>query len=465
MELILYTFSKRKNSTKQPSGGTTYDVKLKQGCSTESPIFLIDGVNLNYNYAKWNNSFYFIDDIVLSLNNIYEIHCSIDVLATYKAAIGAYTTFIERSETSFDKMINDSLLQPTQGIIGFHDVTAGRPFPATSTGCYIIEVMNKDGIVLYACDSLEPFKIIFQPSTYTSTNVFEWIDSKIAQAFDLDVYIGTVKWIPFTASSLGTLTNTLKVGPIELTDAGFSIYEVNQSHTYSAGHTITLPQNLNYDDFRCCNPRYTEYMLYLPGVGQYQLDSAIMGTLIINGGSISIESDFDVVSGEVAYRIAASQAGSGTQTIIATLFGNLSVNVPIGKSVSDLSESVKTSVATVGSMAGAGAAAGGLYGALAGAAVGAINVVDNVMTPHVIMVGGSGNKANLLRHQQYRLTVTEYGSKDYPIYNAGRPCYQYKQISTIPGFIKCGAASLDSAAHGNEKDEINAFLNSGFYYE
>lgn len=465
MELILYSnFSKRKNSTKQPTGGTAYDVKMKQGCSVERPVFLIDGVNLAVNYAKWNDAYYFIDDIILSLNNIYELHCSIDVLATYKSVIGSYTTFVERSETSFDKMINDPLLTATQGIIGFHDVTAGRPFPATSTGCYIIEVMNSDGIVLYACSSLEPFKIIFQPSTYSAQKITDWIDSRIAQAFDLDIYVGSVKWIPFAASSIGTLTNTLKVGPIELTDAGFSIYEVNQGHTYSVGHALTLPANLNYNDFRCCNPRYTKYELYLPGVGQYQLDSAEIGTLIVNNGSINIESDFDIVSGEVAYRIAAVGTG-GTQNIIATLYGNMSVQVPIGKSVSDLGETVKTSVATIGGMAGAGAAAGGIYGALAGAAVGAISAIENVISPRVAMTGGGGNKANLLRHQQYRLTVTEYGSKDYPIYNAGRPCYQYKQLSTIPGFIKCGGASLDSIACGSEKDEINNYLNSGFYYE
>ena len=46
MELILYkNFSKRINSTKQPSGGTSATVKLKAGTSVENPIFLIDGID------------------------------------------------------------------------------------------------------------------------------------------------------------------------------------------------------------------------------------------------------------------------------------------------------------------------------------------------------------------------------------------------------------------------------------
>lgn len=464
MELILYSnFLKRKNSTKQPTGGVVYDVKTKQGCSIERPVFLIDGVNLAVNYAKWNNAYYFIDDIILSLNNIYELHCSMDVLATYKSAIGGYTTYIERSESAIDDMINDPLLSAKQEILALHQVRAGRPFPATTTGCFVVEVMNDEGIVLYACTSLEPFKIICQPSTYSAQNIIDWIDSKISQAFDLDVYVGSVKWMPLNPASIGTLTNTLKVGPIELTDAGFSLYQVNQTHIVSAAHDLTLPANLNYSDWRMCNPRFTTYDIYLPGVGQVRLDSNMLGSMIKHSNTFGIRSDLDCVSGEVAYQLECNV--SGVVNVFDRYYGNMSVNVPIGKSVSDLGETAKTSITTIGGMAGAGAMAGGGYGAAAGAIVGGISVIDNIFTPRIQMTGGGGNKASLLAHQQYEFLVTEYASKDYPTYNAGRPLCEYRQISSLSGYIKCGGASLDSIACGPEKDEINNLLNSGFYYE
>lgn len=467
MELILYTnFSKKKNSTKQPTGGTVYDVKMKAGCSTENPVFLIDGINLDITYAKWNSTFYFVDDIVIGNNNIYEIHCSIDVLATYRSTIGSYTTFVERSETSFDKMINDPLLTARQDIVYVHRVSAGRPFPYTTSGCFVIEVMNSDGIVLYACDSLEPFKFIMQPSTYSAQNIIDWIDSKIAQAFDLDIYIGTVKWIPFDASTIGTAVTMLKVGPLDITPGGYNIYQVDQKHYYTTNPGISLPTNLSYDDFRCCNPRFTTYKIYLPGVGLCPLDSALMGAAYLDGNTFTIQSDFDFVSGEIAYTLLFNNPNTGTTGAkVAAFYGNLSVNVPIGKSVSDMGSTAKSSIASIGGMAGAGAAAGGVYGALAGAAVGAISAIDNIISPDVMMTGGAGNKGNLISNQTYQLIVEEYGTKEFPIYNAGRPCYEYKQLSSIPGFIKCGAASLDSIAHGNEKDMINNYLNSGFYYE
>ena len=90
MQLLLFkNFSKRRNSTKQvdDSTGIVTDVVLKQGTSIESPVFLIQGVDLEVNYVKFNNHYFYVDDIVVGNNNIYELHCSQDLLATYKSQI------------------------------------------------------------------------------------------------------------------------------------------------------------------------------------------------------------------------------------------------------------------------------------------------------------------------------------------------------------------------------------------
>lgn len=464
MQLILYTnFSKRKNSTKQPTGGTTYDVRMKAGCSTENPVFLIDGINLDVTYAYWNSAYYFVDEIVIGNNNIYELHCSIDVLATYRSAIGSYYTFIERASNAnaYDIMVNDSLLSATQEIIDISEVRAGRAYPATTNGCFIIEVMNTNGVQLYASDTLEPWRIIFQPSTYSAQNIIDWIDSKIAQAFDLDVYIGTVKWVPFNASDLGTATNTINIGPISATSST-SIYAVDQKHVVNRSVQLTTP-HATYDDFRQCNPRFVQYYIYLPGCGFVQLDSALIGSAILNSRNLYIDSKIDLVSGEVAYDLRAAD-DDGNISSVEIFYGNISVNVPIGKSVSNIADTAKTSISTVGTTA-AGGAAVGVAGAVIGAATGLISVADNILTPRTALTGGTGNKALLLSHQTFIFNVITYGTKEYPTANAGRPVYEYKTISSIPGFIKCGGASLDTVAHGNEKDAIDNYLNSGFYYE
>lgn len=58
MELTLYTFRKRTNSTSQPTGGTVIqNITLKQPTSVISPTFILSRYNWNntYNYVKWVN--------------------------------------------------------------------------------------------------------------------------------------------------------------------------------------------------------------------------------------------------------------------------------------------------------------------------------------------------------------------------------------------------------------------------
>ena len=46
----------------------------------------------------------------------------------------------------------------------------------------------------------------------------------------------------------------------------------------------------------------------------------------------------------------------------------------------------------------------------------------------------------------------------------GRPYSGTAQISSLSGFIQCEGASINCAASATEKEEINNYLNSGFYY-
>lgn len=38
-------------------------------------------------------------------------------------------------------------------------------------------------------------------------------------------------------------------------------------------------------------------------------------------------------------------------------------------------------------------------------------------------------------------------------------------LSLVPGYIHCECASVDCSASALEKEEINNYLNNGFYYE
>ena len=100
-------FSKRKNSTKQPTGGTSVTCQLKEGTSIEKPVFLLTGDLFTCNYIEAFSHYYFVDDVKSVRNGLTEVSCSMDVLATFKTEIGSYNALIERSASFYDAKYPD----------------------------------------------------------------------------------------------------------------------------------------------------------------------------------------------------------------------------------------------------------------------------------------------------------------------------------------------------------------------
>ena len=97
-------FSKKRNSTKQPSGGRDFSVTPKwEECSLYNPIFVVNessSTMISYNYCKFENRYYYITDVKFVANSVCEVSASFDALATYKTAIGNYDGFIARTSNS-----------------------------------------------------------------------------------------------------------------------------------------------------------------------------------------------------------------------------------------------------------------------------------------------------------------------------------------------------------------------------
>ena len=82
-------FSKRKNSTKQPSSGTQLDVKLKDDCSIINPVFESAQMpaNVNFIYVPDWGRYYFVNNVIYTTKTIKNFICEVDCLATAKAGI------------------------------------------------------------------------------------------------------------------------------------------------------------------------------------------------------------------------------------------------------------------------------------------------------------------------------------------------------------------------------------------
>ena len=147
-EVTLYSFTKRKNSTLQPSGGgVDLNCELKQPTSYKNPVFLFfveDG--FPWNYLQWDDWYYFIEDVVSVRNDLFEVHCSLDVLATYKAEIGATSAFVLYDTTANTEIIDTRLSQKTTAI-----QTYASSAPVFTLGnCILLGIVGDGGVGIYS---------------------------------------------------------------------------------------------------------------------------------------------------------------------------------------------------------------------------------------------------------------------------------------------------------------------------
>ena len=95
-------FTKRKNSTKQPTGGTQATVILKEPCGIYTPTFICSGIPESVKYVKAWNRYYFVTDVTHDGPELI-VSCASDPLATFKSEIGS--TYADVEYTSFIKEI------------------------------------------------------------------------------------------------------------------------------------------------------------------------------------------------------------------------------------------------------------------------------------------------------------------------------------------------------------------------
>ena len=100
MEVHFYSFSKRENSTKQPTGQyTNVNVTLKEPTSVTDPVLVLSGNHLtDYTYAHIPsfNRYYFVGEAVSIATDLTQLTLHEDYLATWKSNIQSTRAMILR---------------------------------------------------------------------------------------------------------------------------------------------------------------------------------------------------------------------------------------------------------------------------------------------------------------------------------------------------------------------------------
>lgn len=479
------TFSKRRNSTKQPASlSDQRTVRLKETTSVDHPTFILTGDQFDYNYAQWGSRYYFIEDIRSAHNGLTEVDCVLDVLATYKTEILASTQFVSYSSNMSSIWLPDSRI-PLQRNAIVAQAETSLNFLFTAGGFYVLSAIGDgDGCKTWVTDISNIKKMINNISQWKDT-VGNTIKSALPYASpqtDMQAYqnlteaiIGTgvvgnaytdapncirsCIWVPFFISFFTEGGgDTIKLGAF---DTGATAYECKTSPVTRSA-SITIPWQ--YSDWRrtVCEDVY----LYLPLVGMVNIPS----DEIVNESSITIEWSATATDGCIAYRITA-----GNQ-IIGTYGANCAVNYPIGISQqASAGEIVQTAFEGAHKTITAG-----LHAAhpLAGAATKAdaiftgidavYDTIDAALTRHNTCIGGIGGGAGTGLSLYAKCFTVAHPTVINPsemIQTMGAPTMKPVLLSLCTGYCQCVNAHIDAPAMASELDAIDSFLNSGFYIE
>ena len=118
MKLTLYVNNSDERAVKKKltKVETITGIKWKEDTDILHPIFtfrkLSDGAWKTFNYCKleWDGMttrYYFIDNFILAKGGIIELHCSVDVLMTYRSHITGMFTIVKRQENVCNPIIYD----------------------------------------------------------------------------------------------------------------------------------------------------------------------------------------------------------------------------------------------------------------------------------------------------------------------------------------------------------------------
>jgi hypothetical protein len=443
-----YNFSKKSNSTARPTNGTGVSVDLKKGTTFQSPTFVLHyNLNdfLNFNYAKWNDHYYFINNVTSINASQIEVSCTEDVLATYKDEIGNYTCVIERSSVQ-SLLYPDAMYLPDDSWKKDATIIAEPVglFPNGYSGNFIVRTTSYEGITLYYMTQEQLDDLLS----------FMWSDGSWGDAlkdsftklfFDPFKYILSIDWCPITIKNFYHVPDTVKLGfwnsKVNANVIG-GINAPSVNFTYDIGITNS---RYNRYHFQYWNSNFSRYFVKLPFIGVVQID-------ITKTANDQLTADYyyDAVSGlcEVWLR-------SG-QNDLAHFQTKLSVPIQIGFATNNPSNILNGATNTGLQLA---------TGNVIGATTSGLESIKGGLTPDSSIIGSNGSITAILSSKdaaQYTYTCSSI--VPYPP-TEGYADGDRRKINTLSGYLKCRNASVAINGYSGDQDMVNNFLNNGFYYE
>ena len=475
---VFYTFSKRKNSTKQPTGsGTSLNVNLKSGTSLLSPTFLLSlSSRPAYDYISFEGRYYFVTDIVSVRDNLWEISATVDALGSHKAAIGSSPALILYADGGRNDIIDFRI--PITDDVEIHSNAVainGWNVNNITYGSIMISVTGVGSFGTYMMEDNSDLHSMMGDSTNWWDNIANIgsVEDALKQFF----YGGSSGDCLKNAIALPiTLTYSapdpylgpkeqLNLGPYPAADSYQNPVYVHRVNNPIMKTTTTINIPWQYNDWRRHSP-YTDVQLYLPFIGTLNLSA----DELVNATSLDIDYSLNIASGDLAVSVSTDSPVK----CIMTASNNIAMNLPFGSANIPSTRSVAAVVTSIAAMA-ASAYIGG-KGEMSSLTVGAKVAGTGALTAAGVLLGSgeqkgggglSGGAAQGLFDHIMCTTITRVLTDTQANLSGvmGKPVMKKATIGSYSGYIQTDGFSIDGAMTDMERDIINAAFNGGAYYE
>lgn len=448
MQIQLWSnFVKKENSTKRPSGTPhVVDVTLKRETSMTNPVFIMTIDNRVYNYlwvSEWGR-FYFINDIVYGNSNLCELHCTHDVLATYKDNISNYVGFVDRTShpSWYNTDINDNAIS-VEDVVEFMD--------SESTYCniasdllYIIRIIGRgttNGIGTFVMNRSQMQRLFSSlwgnvDSGSVTGDIIDFLQLYISNPSQ---YIVGCYSSPIGMSIYAKNTSAEKVF-LGGHETDLTLDRINNGQVVVASNlTLRKPASI-YGDFRKTDSSFSQYTIYIPTIGTFPLSADIMDS------TLTMDISADLISGDLFFKLKAN--GHPVATYNSSCYASMSIGT------------VNTANGVVAGTMQAGVSL------LTANPVGLIQGAQSAFSPTPSVIGSQGGTGCVSLANEIVISCLQKRSAEFPTMVYGRPCCRNMALAQLSGhYIKCANSSIDIAGTESDKNDVNRMLDSGFYLE
>ena len=465
MNAYFFRFGKKVNSTRIPetSAGLLFEIQLKDEASILNPIIRTarnDARLFNYVYIPTYQRYYYIDNWTYQ-NGVWQADLSCDVLGSYKTQIGLMSCYIERSASSYNGDIIDTLYPAKTNFSNrFVSLSCSWNGAAPSGGTYVVGVINgssgnRFGATTYY--SLTPLMFkkfiskLMSEEFITSMDVTDISNQLLKSLFKPLEYITTCMWFPFPLESMSSSQSEhIKFGYWDTGVSGQIVDSVAQK-TFVVGTIPQHPQASSRGSFLNYAP-YSRLTLYIPPFGSIPVDTSYLAA----GRHLDAPVYIDYITGkaDIFINFNSGSVQHELTGICASRTAQFGVPISLGQVIQDVLGAGLSAVGTVGSL---------FSGNLSGMISGAMSAIQSLL-PQESHSGCNG--AFIQSIEDYIAVLQCVNLVDENLADFGRPIFATKTINTLSGYIKCAEAhpAIDSA-FSSELKQIESYMLGGFFWE